>query len=153
MDDRSGRPECCSLHRLKFADVAEFPDDKPDFNDILQGFAIGRCQATCRRKDTPPVRIPLCLEDVEETDDVTLFDDDGFLVSVCSKHASVVLSRAVEGRACTGAGCSGAPGAIGQAPTPRVGRVLIGSRLYCTVVGIRVFGSLSTMPRNPSQDL
>ena len=118
--------QCC-LHKLKFAAVEEFPDDEVDFSDILGGFAVGRCQAQCRPCDGESVQIPLCLEDVEETDDPSLFDDNGFLVSVCHKHANnAVMSRAVDGRAYTGEGCSAAPGAEGQAPTPKVGRVMVG---------------------------
>ena len=101
--------QCC-LHKLKFAAVEEFPDDEVDFSDILGGFAVGRCQAQCRPCDGESVQIPLCLEDLEETDDPSLFDDNGFLVSVCHKHANAVMSRAVDGRACTGEGCSAVPG-------------------------------------------
>ena len=102
----SAQPGRCCLHLLRFAEIEEFPDDVVDFSDILGGYAIGRCQALCRPCDGETVQVPLCVEDVEETDDATLFDDKGFLVSVCNKHASAVLSRAVDGRACTGEGCS-----------------------------------------------
>ena len=108
--------EQCSLHLLRFIEVEEFPDDGVDFSDVLGGFASGRCQALCCRKDGARLRVPLCEEDVEETEDAALFDDKGFLVGVCPKHAPVVLARAVDGRACTGEGCAGPPDSDGPVP-------------------------------------
>ena len=132
MSELSGCPETCCLHKLRFAEVKEFPDDEVDFTDVLSTFAVGRCQATCRPKDGAAVQIPLCREDIEETDDASLFDGKGFLVAVCHRHAPLVLSRAVEGRACTGEACCGDADTDGQLPSPRVGRMVIGKRLYCS---------------------
>ena len=72
--EASAQAAQCCLHRLRFAEIEEFPDDEVDFSDILGGFAVGRCQALCRPCDGEAVQIPLCLEDVEETDDPSLFD-------------------------------------------------------------------------------
>ena len=35
-------PETCCLHQLKFVEVDEFPDDAPDFSDVLEGYAMRR---------------------------------------------------------------------------------------------------------------
>ena len=47
----------CSIHLLRFAEVAEFPDEKPDVESVLQQYAKGRCQsrvvdreASCQRR-------------------------------------------------------------------------------------------------------
>ena len=52
-------------------------------------------------------RLPLCADDMAATGDESLFDEKGYLVELCSAHASVVISGAVEERACTGEACSG----------------------------------------------
>ena len=70
-------------------------------------------------------------EDVEETDEASLFDDEGYLVGLCALHAEMVLARAVEGRACTGEVCSQAGPSGMSRPSPRCGVALVGKRLYC----------------------
>ena len=71
----SAQPGQCCLHRLRFAHVEEFPDETADFSDILGEFAVGKCQALCRPCGGETVQIPLCLEDLEETDEAK--DDAG----------------------------------------------------------------------------
>ena len=51
--------------------------------------------------------MPLCAEDVIATGMEELFGEDGYCIGLCSKHAELVLGRAVKGRACTGTICSG----------------------------------------------
>ena len=123
--------QLCGLHLLKFEEIAEFPEDTPDFSDIVGGFAAQRCQSKCVARNDVRAEVPLCAEDVQATGCPELFDSRGFLTGVCPKHARVVFARAVEGRACTGAGCTGAPAEGDQAPTPNAGRVIIGTRLFC----------------------
>ena len=98
------------------------------------------------------MQIPLCLEDLEETDDdPSLFDDNGFLVSVCHKHANAVMSRAVDGRACTGEGCSAAPGAKEQAPTtPKVRRVLVDGSPRRVTLALILLWPDTELPPGPS---
>ena len=114
MSELGSCPETCCLHRLKFSEIEEFPEEVVDFTDELGSFAIGKCQASyaCRPKNGATVQIPLCLEDFEETNDATLFEDKGFLIAVCHRHAPLVLARAVEGRACTGEACCGDAGGL-----------------------------------------
>ena len=56
--EASAQAAQCCLHRLRFAEIEEFPDDEVDFSDILGGFAVGRCQALCRPCDGESVQIP-----------------------------------------------------------------------------------------------
>ena len=71
--------------------VEEFPDDTPDFTDILNTFATRHCHATCTPKSGERARVPLCVEDMQETAEANpgLFDSEGFLcsASVCITHA------------------------------------------------------------------
>ena len=85
---------CCALHKLKFEEVEGFEGDTPDFTKVLGKFAMRRCQA--RVSDESRHRVPLCAEDVEITDDASLFDEDGYLVGLCGKHAALVMAEAVE---------------------------------------------------------
>ena len=119
----------CGLHRLKFL---ELDDETPDFSDELSAYQSGKCQKQVCLKGRPPVKVPLCAEDVEATDDDGLFDDKGYLVGLCPGHAAVVLSQAVEGRACTGEACSGLDTETGLSKAkPRCGTKFVGKRLYC----------------------
>ena len=88
----------CCLHELKFEVVDEFPDETPDFSDVLGGFATHRCQSKCAPRNSARAQVPMCAEDVEATNCPELFDSRGFLTGVCPKHARVVLARAVEGQ-------------------------------------------------------
>ena len=97
----------CGLHHLKFVELKEFPEDTPDFSDVLGSYASNRCKARACRRDGTLNRVPLCAEDVIATGMEDLFDEDGYCIGLCSKHAELVLGRAVEGRACTGTICSG----------------------------------------------
>ena len=131
-------PQLCGLHLLRFETVEEFPEETPDFSDIIGGFAAQRCQSKCIARNGARAQVPLCAEDVEATNAPELFDSRGFLIGVCPRHARAVFARAVEGRACTGAGCSSSAEADEQSPTPNVGRVVIGTRLYCTTCAAAV---------------
>jgi hypothetical protein len=63
-----------------------------------------------------------------------MFGDGGFCVGLCPKHAELVLSRAVEGRAYSGSMCSGnAPedtDGASNVSQPQCGRVRVGARLF-----------------------
>ena len=120
---------CCGLHRLKFL---ELDDETPDFSSDLSAYQTGRCKALVARKGRSPVKVPLCAEDVAATDDEGLFDEKGYLVGLCPGHAAMVLSRAVEGRACTGEACSVLDCESGLSKAkPRCGTKFVGKRLYC----------------------
>ena len=81
---------------------------------------------------TAASRAALCAEDVEATDDASLFDDDRFLVGLCGKHAALVIAEAIDGRASTGAVCAALHAkTLVSVPQPQCGRHLVGSRLYC----------------------
>ena len=125
----------CSVHQLKFATLPEFPDDTPDFSDVVGGFAMRRCQARVTAPDGGRMQVPMCAEDVSETGIEELFDDEGYLTAICPRHANMLIARAVEGRACTGAMCGGADqdatGVDGSMAQPLCGRKMVGSRLYC----------------------
>ena len=58
-------PETCCLHQLKFVEVDEFPDDAPDFSDVLEGYAMRRCQAACTSRAGARVQVAVCAEDSE----------------------------------------------------------------------------------------
>ena len=121
---------CCALHKLRFVAVKGFEGDTPDFASVLGAFAARRCKAAV--SGDVRHRVPLCAEDVEATDDSSLFDDDGYLVGLCGKHAVLVVAEAVEGRACTGAICAAIHPTSGvSVPTPRCGRHVVGTRVYC----------------------
>ena len=48
-------PQLCGLHLLRFETVEEFPEETPDFSDIIGGFAAQRCQSKCiARALVPP---------------------------------------------------------------------------------------------------
>ena len=119
---------CCSLHLLKFCPI---DDETPDFGDELSKLSSGRCRRQVSLRGRPAVRVPLCAEDVEETDEASLFDDEGYLVGLCPAHAELVLSRAVEGRACTGEVCSQVGPSGMSRSSPNCGVRLVGKRLYC----------------------
>ena len=85
---------CCSFHLLKFCPI---DDETPDFGDELSKLSSGRCRRQVSLRGRPAVRVPLCAEDEEETDEASLFDDEWYLVGLCPAHAELVLSRAVEG--------------------------------------------------------
>ena len=127
----------CGLHHLKFVELKEFPEDTPDFSDVLGSYASNRCKARACRRDGTLNRVPLCAEDVIATGMEDLFDEDGYCIGLCSKHAELVLGRAVEGRACTGTICSGHASGEGEdshisnVSQPQCGRVRVGSRIYC----------------------
>ena len=94
----------CSLHLLKFAEIDGFEEDTPDVSDLLAEFKGGKCQARITRGNTVS-RVPLCNEDVQAMQRAglgDLFDSELFLTGVCPRHAEMLLSRAVEGRACAG---------------------------------------------------
>ena len=121
---------CCALHKLRFVAVKGFEGDTPDFSSVLGAFAARRCKAAV--SSDVRHRVPLCAEDVEATDDSSLFDEDGYLVGLCGKHAVLVVAEAVEGRACTGAICAAIHPTSGvSVPTPRCGRHVVGTRVYC----------------------
>ena len=100
--DECRSAKCC-VHQLKFATLPEFPDDTPDFSDVVGGFAMRRCQARVTAPDGGRMQVPMCAEDVSETGIEELFDDEGYLTAICPRHANMLIARAVEGRACTGA--------------------------------------------------
>ena len=81
---------CCALHKLRFVAVKGFEGDTPDFSSVLGAFAARRCKAAV--SSDVRHRVPLCAEDVEATDDSSLFDEDGYLVGLCGKHAVLVPS-------------------------------------------------------------
>ena len=121
----------CGLHLVRFARIEGFEDDTPDFSDLLLRYKTGKCQASTAR-DNVCARVPLCNEDVQATQRAghgDLFDSELFLTGVCPAHAEAILSRAVEGRACTGEQCAPLQGV--QRALPRVGRVMAGTRIYC----------------------
>ena len=121
---------CCALHKLRFAVVEGFEEDTPDFSSVLGGFAVRRCKAAA--SGDVRHRVPFCSEDVEATDDSSLFDEDGYLVGLCGKHAVLVVAEAVDGRACTGAVCAAVHSTSGvSVPNPRCGRHVVGTRVYC----------------------
>ena len=64
----------CSIHLLRFALIEEFPGEEPDLDEVLGGFAAHRCQRNVLDREGNYLRVPLCNEDVEETDDPTLFN-------------------------------------------------------------------------------
>ena len=59
----------CSIHLLRFAKVEEFPGEEPDLDEVLSDFAVHRCQRNVLDREGNYLRVPLCNEDVEETDD------------------------------------------------------------------------------------
>ena len=120
---------CCGLHQVRFQKVG---DETPDFSAELASFSTGRCRRLVSLKGRPPVKVPLCSEDAAETEDEGLFDEKGYLVGVCPGHAAMVISQAVEGRACTGEACSGLDAESGLSKAmPRCGTKFVGKRLYC----------------------
>ena len=50
----------CGLHHLKFVELKEFPEDTPDFSDVLGSYASNRCKARACRRDGTLNRVPLC---------------------------------------------------------------------------------------------
>ena len=119
---------CCGLHKLMFETLDEFPDDTPDFSNVVGAFASKRCRAAISTAQ----RVALCREDVEATDNASLFDEAGYLVGLCGKHSTLVTAEAVDGRACTGVHCAAIDDDIGMSKSqPMCGRRLVGSRLYC----------------------
>ena len=79
------------MHNLRFVAVEGFEEDTPDFSSVLGAFAVRRCKAAV--SGDVRHRVPLCAEDVEATDDSLLFDEDGYLVCLCRKHAVLVVAR------------------------------------------------------------
>ena len=69
---------CCSLHKLMFETLDEFPDGTPDFLNVVGAFASKRCRAAISTAQ----RVALCREDVEATDDASLFDEAGYLAGL-----------------------------------------------------------------------
>ena len=137
MTQAEGRAAKCCIHLLKFARLSEFPDDNVDLSDVLATFKAGRCNARTLGSDGRVPRIPMCAEDVAETGCDDLFDEDGFLVAICPRHAELVMARAVDGRACTGSVCGGTAYGIDAASDespvsqPQCGRRHLGARIYC----------------------
>ena len=126
---------CCSLHKLMFETLDEFPDDTPDFSNVVGAFASKRCRAAISTAQ----RVALCREDVEATDDASLFDEAGYLVGLCGKHSALVTAEAVDGRACTGVHCAAIDDNTGMSKSqPMCGRRLVGSRLYCDLWRTRI---------------
>ena len=108
-----------------------------DLSDVLTTFKSGRCNARAVGPDGRSPRVPICAEDVAETGCDDLFDEDGFLVAICPRHAELLMARAVAGRACTGSVCGGTAygidAAADESPVsqPQCGRRHFGSRIYC----------------------
>ena len=121
---------CCGLHRLKFAEV---DDDTPDFSEVVLGpFRNCRCQRLLAPKGQAPVKVPICADDVQETNDDGLFDEKVYCIGVCPSHAALLLSEAVEGRACTGEDCAKLDEETGlRVALPNCGAKFVGKRLYC----------------------
>ena len=120
---------CCGLHQVRFQKV---DDETPDFSAELASFPAGRCRRHVSLKGRSPVKVPLCAEDAAVTEDEGLFDEKGYLVGLCPGHAAMVISQAVEGRACTGDACSGLDEESGLSKAmPRCGTKFVGKRLYC----------------------
>ena len=74
---------CCDLRKLVFETLDEFPDDTPGFSNIVGAFASKRCRAAISTAQR--------VEDVEATDDASLFDEAGYLVGLCGKHSALVI--------------------------------------------------------------
>ena len=115
--------EKCCIHLVRFAKIEEFPDEEPDLDGVLSSFKAGRCQRNVLDREGNYLRVPLCSEDMEETDDPHLFDGEGYLVRVCPQHAAWLNTHAVEHRACSGALCGHA--------LPLAARCSVGKRLFC----------------------
>ena len=141
---------CCGLHRLKFKELDE---ETPDFSSELAAYQTGKCQRQVSLRGRPPAKVPLCAEDVEATNDEALFDEKGYLVGLCAGHAAMVVSQAVEGRACTGEACSGLDQESGLSKAkPRCGTKFVGKRLYCDeCYGVRI--STGVTPAKPVRAL
>ena len=103
----------CQVHRLRFeALTGEFQGDDPDLRELLHGFVAGRCQAQVLDHEGNYARVALCAEDIELTDDSSLFDESGAFVFACPGHATWLQEQAVDDRACSGERCShGTPSA------------------------------------------
>ena len=91
----------CQIHKLRFADVEEFPDDdKPDFSSTLATYATGRCKASVCAGDGSSYRTPVCSEDVEEimelSDGARFFDDEGFFRDHDVTVASGIVATCAE---------------------------------------------------------
>ena len=120
---------CCGLRQVRFQQV---DDETPEFSAELASFPTGRCRRHVALKGRSPVKEPLCAEDAAVTEDEGLFDEKGHLVGLCPGHAAMVISQAVEGRACTGEACSGLDVESGLSKAmPRCGTKFVGKRLYC----------------------
>ena len=89
----------CCIHLLRFAEIEEFPGEAPDIDGVLVSFAAHRCQRNVLDRDGNYLRVPLCSEDVEETENVDLFDGQGYFVRACAQHAAWLNTHAVEHRA------------------------------------------------------
>ena len=113
----------CSIHLLRFAEIEEFPGEEPDLDEVLSGFAAHRCQRNVLDREGNYLRVPLCNEDVEETDDPSLFDGQGYFVRACAQHAAWLNTHAVEHRACSGPKCAHG--------LPAAARFAVGKRLFC----------------------
>ena len=85
---------CCSLHLLKFCPI---DDETPDFGDELSKLSSGRCRRQVSLRGRPAVRVPLCAEDVEETDEASLFDDEGYLVGLAQLMRSSCCRELLRG--------------------------------------------------------
>ena len=106
----------------------DFPDDTPNFSNVVGAFASKRCRAAISTAQ----RVAVCREDVEATGDTSLFDEAGYLVGLSGKHSILVTAEAVDGRACTGVHCAAIDDDTGMSKSqPMCGRRLVGSRLYC----------------------
>ena len=91
---------------LRFAKIEEFPGEDPDLDELLSEFAAHECQRNVLDREGNYLRVALCQDDVEETDDPTLFDDQGYFVRACAQHAAWLNTHAVEHRACSGPNCA-----------------------------------------------
>ena len=90
----------CQVHRLRFeALTGEFEGDDPDLRELLHGFVAGRCQAQVLDHEGNYARVALCAEDIELTDDSSLFDESGAFVFACPGHATWLQEQAVDDRA------------------------------------------------------
>ena len=132
---RARRRQTCGVSWLRFAVFEGLEDADPlaDLLDALEEEGIDR-GAHCPRVVERSPRVALCHEDAELTQSSKeeakeLFDDEGYLTALCTRHADLVHDVAVARRACSGPGCVTESGE--QAARPGVGRFFMRGRLFC----------------------
>ena len=105
----------CMVHLVRAAAIVEFPEDDPS-EELQQLVDSLGADGRCNKGVSTDVKLPLCIEDVEETDELSLFEG-GLLTQVCDEHARELQALLIDGRVCTGPKCCDEQGYVKASPS------------------------------------